>query len=180
MPDIRYIVIAGLGPDRPGIVAGCTNYLTERGLNVEDSRALVLGGEFGLMVLASGDSQSVSRVTQDFGTLEQLTGLLIVFRNTVSPEAHRAAKALPYLVEASAMDHEGIVHAVSQALYEAGINIVELETTVQNAPITGTPLFQLSARVDLPIEILADDVREALRAVGRKHNLDVELRPFYP
>jgi glycine cleavage system transcriptional repressor len=179
MSDTRYIVIAGLGPDRPGIVAESTWFLTERGANVEDSRALVLGGEFGLMILASGNQEALRRVTQDLGALEHATGLLIVYRNTVSPEEHRAAKTLPYVVEASAMDHEGIVHAVSQTLYDAGINIVELETTVLNAPITGTPLFKLVARVDLPGGISAETVREALVKVARQHNLDVELRPHY-
>jgi len=56
---------------------------------------------------------------------------------------------------------------------------VELETTVLNAPITGTPLFKLVARVDLPGGISAETVREALVKVARQHNLDVELRPHY-
>ena len=179
MSDTRYIVIAGLGPDRPGIVAECTRYLTERESNVEDSRALVLGGEFGLMVLASGETEAMRRVIQDLGTLEQATGLLIVYRDTVSPEQHRADQALPYVVEASAMDHEGIVHAVSRVLYECGINIVELETSVHNAPITGTPLFRLCASVDLPVGVPAETVRSALREVASRHNLDIEMKPGY-
>ena len=68
---------------------------------------------------------------------------------------------------------------MSQTLYDAGINIVELETTVHNAPITGTPLFKLSARVDLPAGISPDTVREALQGIARQHNLDVEMRPHY-
>lgn len=177
MPVQKYIVISGLGPDRPGIVAATTRYLTEHGANVEDSRAAVLGGEFGLLVLASGPPEAMDRVTSSLAALEDTTGLAFVARPTMSPEEHRRARALPYRVEANALDHEGIVHAITDVLYKAGINIVSLETSVRNAPVTGTELFSLVAHVDVPEGVPVEGVRAALANVARSQNLDVELRP---
>lgn len=177
MPVQKYIVISGLGPDRPGIVAVTTRFLTERGANVEDSRAAVLGGEFGLLVLASGPPEAIDRVNADISTLNASTGLTFAMRPTVSPEDHRRARAVPYRVEANALDHEGIVHAITDVLYTAGINIVSLETSVRNAPVTGTELFSLVAHVDVPDGVSVESVRAALAAVARSQNLDAEMRP---
>jgi glycine cleavage system transcriptional repressor len=177
MGDEKFIVLSGLGPDRPGIVAATTRFLRERGANVEDSRAAVLGGEFGLMVLASGTSDTVSGLLSAGEALDRATGIVFQMRETVSPETHRRERALPYRVEANAMDHEGIAHAVTDALYRAGINIVSMETAVRNAPITGTEVFSLVARVDIPDGVSPASVRAALNAVAHDQNLDVEMHP---
>lgn len=173
----QFAVISGLGPDRPGIVAAATRYLTDRGANVEDSRAAVLGGEFGLMVLASGGAGAIERVLGELAVLEEGTGIAFLGRQTVSPEDHRRARALPYRVEANALDHEGIVVAITDALYRAGINIVSLETSVRNAPVTGTELFSLVAHVDVPDGVSVAAVRSSLAEVARAQNLDAEMRP---
>ena len=176
MSDARFLVISGLGPDRPGLVAEATWFLTERGANVEDSRAIVLGGEFGLMMLASGAPESLRRITADLGILEHATGLLFTYRLTVSPEEHRRNRAVPYVIEASAIDHEGIVHAITECLYAAGINIVTLDTSVVNAPVTGTPLFRFEAQVDVPDGVSAEEVRSTLNKTAAERNLDIEMR----
>lgn len=177
MAEDQYLVLSALGPDRPGLVADTTRFLMDHGLNVEDSRAVVLGGEFGLMILASGPDTAVRGSIAEISRLEQATELHFLYRPTVSPEQHRKDHALPYRVEANAMDHEGIVQAVTNALYQAGINIVALETEVREAPVTGTPLFSLVAQVDLPATVSADAVRKSLSEIGAAHNLDIDFRP---
>jgi glycine cleavage system transcriptional repressor len=177
MAEQNYVVLSGLGPDRPGIVAAATRYLTERGTNVEDSRAAVLGGEFGLIILASGEAAAMQRVSADLALLTEATGLDFQVRETISPEAHRRARAMPYRVDVSAMDHEGIVNSLTEVLCSAGINIVSMETSVRNAPVTGTELFSLVARVDVPHNVIVQDVRAALAQVALAQNLDVEMRP---
>jgi len=145
MTTETFLVLSALGPDRPGLVAEVTEYLTERGVNVEDSRMAVLGAEFGILVLVSGTPEQVGRVERDAPTLTQKTGLGVMVRSTRSPEDHRRAMVIPCLVTAEAIDQEGIVRAVSRALHGVGVNIVALETSTYQAPDTGTPLFRLEA-----------------------------------
>jgi glycine cleavage system transcriptional repressor len=57
-------------------------------------------------------------------------------------------------VVAEAFDQEGIVRAVSRALHAARANIVSLETTAYEAPVTGSPLFRMEARIDVPKGLL--------------------------
>jgi glycine cleavage system transcriptional repressor len=175
MAETQHLALIGLGPDRPGIVAAATRVLKERGANIEDSRAAVLGGEFGFMVLASFPPGG-GTVAQCVEALESATGLNIVARATVSPEAHRQSRAIPYRVEANSLDHEGVVHAITQALYRSGVNIITLDSAVTNAPVTGTPVFSFAATVDVPADVPLEDVRAALTHVARLHNLDIEAR----
>lgn len=176
MDDPRYLVICALGADRPGLVAEVTHYAKERGANIEDSRMSILGGEFGILVLVSGDEASLERIAADRRQLETRADLQVMLRRTKSPAEHRQAAVLPCLVVAEALDHQGIVHAVAAELHALGINIVSLETVAYNAPVTGSPLFRLEARVDVPGGITVARVREAMERVARAESIDVDVR----
>ncbi len=171
-----FLVLSALGPDRPGLVAEITEYLTERGANVEDSRMAVLGGEFGVLILVSGTPHEIELIERERESLAVKTGLDLLVRRTKSPEDHRRAASVPCLVTAEALDHEGIVHAVSRALHAAGVNIVSLETSAYEAPVTGSPLFRLEARVDLPPAVTVGKLRKAMDVVAEAENLDIEVR----
>ena len=172
----RYLVLSALGADRPGLVAEVTEYLAERGVNVEDSRMAILGAEFGIQVLVSGAEASVARVVADQAMLETKTKLGILIRRTKSPEEHRRAAVIPCVVTADAIDHEGIVRAVALAISHLGINIVSLETSTYNAPITGSPLFRLEAKIDLPQGVSLAQFRRQMDEVAHRESLDIDVR----
>lgn len=172
----RYLVLSALGADRPGLVAEVTEYLAERGVNVEDSRMAILGAEFGIQVLVSGAEASVARVVADQAVLETKTKLGILIRRTKSPEEHRRAAVIPCVVTADAIDHEGIVRAVALAISHLGINIVSLETSTYNAPITGSPLFRLEAQIDLPQGVSLAQFRRQMDEVAHRESLDIDVR----
>lgn len=176
MSQDRYLVLSALGPDRPGLVAQVTSYLTHRGANIEDSRMAILGAEFGIMVLVSGSDAEMAAVERDRPQLESDTGLGVLTRPTKSPEEHRRSAVIPCLVTAEALDHEGIVRAIATRIAELGINIVSLETSAYNAPVTGSPLFRLEALVDVPRGTAISRVREAMAEVAQAENVDVEVR----
>jgi glycine cleavage system transcriptional repressor len=176
MATDSYLVLSALGPDRPGLVAEVTHFITERGGNIEDSRMAVFGAEFGIFVLVSGTSDEVAKMAGDAATLEAKTGLTVVTRPTKSPSEHRRAPTVPCIVTAEALDHEGFVRSVSSALAKTGVNIVSLETSAYNAPVTGSPLFRLEAQIDVPREVSIAKVREAMAEVAERQNIDIEVR----
>ena len=177
MMSDNYLVLAALGADRPGLVAEVTEFLSERGANIEDSRMVVLGAEFGIMVLVSGAEPVIEKVVAEAPRLEQKTGIGVIVRRTKSPEDHRRAAAIPCTVTVEALDHEGIVRAVAVAISKLGINIVSLETTAYNAPVTGSPLFRLEAAIDLPRGVSISELRARLDEVARVENLDLSVKP---
>ncbi len=172
----QFLVISALGSDRPGLVAEVTEYVSERGGNVEDSRMAVLGAEFGILLLVSGTGEEVLRIETDVAQIKEKTGLEVVFRRTKAPEEYRRAATIPCIVTAESLDQEGIVRAVSRALCRAGVNIVSLETSAYQAPVTGSPLFRMEARVDIPSGITVAKVRKAMDEVAEAENLDIDVR----
>lgn len=175
MTTERYLVLSALGPDRPGLVAEVTHYVTERGGNIEDSRMAVLGGEFGVMMLVSGSPDEIARVARDHAALRTATGLDVTTRDTKSPEEHRRAQSIPCVITCDAIDNPGIVRAVSRALRNLGLNIVSLETTTYEAPITGSPLFRLEAMCDVPKGVTLAKVRVAMHEVADRESIDIEV-----
>lgn len=172
----RHLALSALGPDRPGLVADVTRYIHARGGNIEDSRMAILGGEFGLLILISGTEPQLAAIAAELEDLHKVTGLVALVRQTKSPEEHRKATVMPCLVTAEALDREGIVRAVAAALHAIGINIVSLETSAYNAPVSGSPLFRLAARVDVPRGVTITQVRAALDEVARTEAIDVEVK----
>lgn len=171
-----YLVLSALGPDRPGLVADVTEYLTRRGANVEDSRMVILGAEFGILVLVSGSAEELATIANETAVLEKKTGLGILTRPTKSPNEHRRGFR-PFTITADALDQEGIVYAVAAALHKAGVNVVSLGTSTYEAPVTGSPLFRLEAHVDAPREVGLAQLRQALDEVAREENVDLDVRP---
>jgi glycine cleavage system transcriptional repressor len=176
MSTERYLVLSALGPDRPGLVAEVTDYLTERGVNIEDSRMAIMGAEFGILVLVSGSESSLHQVESERAVLEQKTKLAVTMRPTKSPEQHRRAAVIPCVVTAEALDHEGIVRAVAVGIARLGINIVSVETASYNAPVTGSPLFRLEVHVDLPRDVSLAQLRAQMAEVARAENLEIDVR----
>ena len=176
MTTETFLVLSALGPDRPGLVAEVTEYLTERGANIEDSRMAVLGGDFGVLVLVSGRPERIAAIEEHHELLSDRTGLSVMLRRTKSPTEHRRAAVIPCLVTAEAIDQEGIVRAVSRALHRVGVNIVSLHTTAYEAPVTGSPLFRLEALIDVPQTTGVARVRKAMEEVATAENLDIDVR----
>src|SRR5262249_39573309 len=148
----------------------------ERGVNVEDSRMAVLGAEFGILVLVSGTPEQIARVEKETDEVAKRTGLTVLVRRTKSPEEHRRAAVIPCVVTAEAIDQEGIVRAVARALHGVGVNIVSLETSTYEAPVTGSPLFRMEARIDVPQSTGVAKVRKAMDEVAATENLDIDVR----
>jgi glycine cleavage system transcriptional repressor len=173
----EYLVFTALGTDRPGIVAELTEILAGRGINVADSRMAVLGGEFALMMLVSGDAGQLAGARSDVTTACERLDLQLVVKDTRSPSAHRAGNVRSYEITVHALDHPGIVHAVTGTLRELGGNVVSLNTAAYQAAVTGAPLFEMALTADFPVAITAARLREALEGASETANADVEVRP---
>jgi glycine cleavage system transcriptional repressor len=173
----EYLVLTAVGTDRPGIVAELTAFLAGRGVNVADSHMAVLGGEFALMALVSGPAGAMSDLRKEVAALAEQMGLQLILKDTRSPAAHRAGHVRSYRVQVHALDHPGIVHAVTEAVRQLGGNVVALETTAYEAAVTGAPLFRMELAADFPASTGAARLREALAAVSEAANADIDVQP---
>jgi len=177
----EFLLLSATEPDRSGLVAELTGFIAERGCNVEDSRIVVLGGYAGLMVLLSGEPAELEEVLRGLEELRQRSGIRAVPNRVRAREAGAGPEAARMMVEASAIDHEGIIHALAEVVRRHGGNIVELESATESAPMSGEPLFRLQMSVWAPAEAGAgDELWRELESVARQEGVDLVLRPVPP
>ncbi|MBI4465622.1 MAG: ACT domain-containing protein [Acidobacteria bacterium] len=169
----EHLVITAVGPDRVGLVEKISELLVQEGCNIEDSKMAVFCGEFAIIVLVSGDATALQRVGQSLDSLTAQTGLTFFSKK---PAARVPVEsALPCRLLASCLDHPGVVHQLSSVLSRLGVNIESLETKTQEASMSGTPIFQLDARLSVPARVNLHELRRDLDEIARRENIDIEF-----
>ncbi len=170
-----YLVISGSGPDRVGLVDEISGFFSQRGINLEDSRMAVLGGEFALILLVSGEGAEIEWLNQHLVELVNSTGLLLQVRPTMAPTDRHLEKTLPFRLVVSGMDHPGIVRRFTNILHHHQANIEALETRVSPAPLSGTPVFTMECQLAVPARVKIKELRSELELVAEDENLDLDF-----
>ncbi len=171
----QYIVITVAGTDRVGLVDQITKILLEYNSNVEESRMARLGGEFAAIILISIPEKKVKDLAKGLEKLEKLS-LTVSSKITQTSDTRRFEGYVPYEIYVTGADQEGIVHRVSHYLSENGINIETLESSVVNAPTTGTPLFSMHGIVQAPAKITLIELRKRLNEIGNEMGTDIDIK----
>ena len=167
------LVISALAEDRPGIVDELSNVLYQQSLNIEDSRMTVLGGEFAILLLVSGEPSAIDAFQTQVNDIEQKLQMRMLIKAT--SESSAIENAIPYAVEVAALDHPGIVNNIASFFSARGINIVDLHTESYSAPHTGSPMFALHMTIGIAADTNIAQLREAFTQVCDELNLDAEL-----
>ncbi|MGI8906651.1 MAG: glycine cleavage system protein R [Candidatus Sumerlaeaceae bacterium] len=175
MSEKEHVIVTSVGSDRPGIVAELSGWILENGGNIEDSRMSQLGGEFATLVLVSGDTGLAQKLESAREQFASQCGQTISSKPVAAAPSAPAISHLRYQLKATALDHPGIVHQVSQLLREQSVNIVSASTHTTPAPFTGAPVFQFQMLVDVPGTTTAAKLRDQLRELGDRDNIDFTL-----
>ena len=138
--DKHLAVITAVGSDRIGIVDDFTSFIEDKKANIQESRMAVLGGEFAVIMLVSGQKRAISGLIGSVEELEKKSGLRIEIKPTIPQD--KDENSIPYLLECVSLDSPGLVHSVTRFIRQEGINIEDLETETTHAPWTGAPPFQ--------------------------------------
>ena len=171
----KYLVISAIGPDRPGIVDAVSDCAALHGCNLDESRMAVLGGEFAIIVLFTGQEKNILALRKALPALGKKLKLSISARPTSANPPVRKKDYLPYALKVNGMDQQGLVHSVTHVLAEKKINIQSLTTGSANAPVSGTPLFNLVASLEVPVSVSIAGLRQDLDTACNTLNIDYDL-----
>ena len=165
-------VLTLTGPDRIGIVDNVTRLLLDHGGNVETSRMARLGGEFAILMLVSMPAEQFAGLEQD---LEGLTVQGYKVTTTQAEQTYAEAHPgwLPYRIEVHGADHEGIIQEVAHYLSQRGINIESMDSETTPAPISGIPLFTMTAHIVVPPSLSGQGWEAGLESLGSRLNLEI-------
>lgn len=171
----KHLVITAVGDDRPGIVNDLTRHLLDSGCNILDSRMTILGGEFALILLLSGNWNSIAKVEETLPRMADKLGLTLNFKRT--ERRPQRGNLLSYHVDALAIDQPGLVHRVADFFSSRGINIETLNTDSYNAAHTGTPMFAISMTINIPADQSIAQIREQYLDFCDGLNMDGMMEP---
>lgn len=169
-------MITALGSDRPGLVSKLSKTILDCGCSIDDSRMIVMGGEFALLIQVSGSWNTIAKLESNLKTLEQSLGMTLVAKRT--QKKHYQTQALPYAIDVIAMDHPGIVYQLARFLSSRGINIEELSTNKYFAAHTGTPMFSLHITIWIPADTSISEFRDNFIEKCDELNLDAAIEPI--
>jgi glycine cleavage system regulatory protein len=166
------IVLTVVADDQPGIVEDLSDALATHDGNWTESSMMTLAGKFAGILLAEvpeGRADSFLRVLDSL----EAGGMQIVAQRSDTPA--RPANGKEYAIELVGQDHPGIVHDITEVLAGLGINVLELETTVQSASMSGETLFIAHARILVPEDVSPARLREEMEDLANELMVDIEL-----
>jgi len=167
------IVLSALGPDQPGLVDKISRHIFNLQLNIEDSRMSILGGEFAIMLLVSGDENNLKQLEKSIPELEAAFSDLVFTSKHTKQKQHQPG--LNYKVSVVALDHQGIVHNLTRFFSERNINIEDLNTNSYAAPHTGTKMFAVDMKLNIPENTAIVQLRDAFIQHCDDLNLDASF-----
>lgn len=173
MAERCWKVMTAVGTDRPGLVNGISRLIQEAGANLEDSRMAILGGEFAIVVLYSGEGSALQRVTDRSAEVGEALGLQLVIKDTQAKTNTPSVRG--YRLKVTGLDHPGIVQSVTGLLASREINVENFESRLTHAPMSGTPTFVLEARLQVPPSVSLAELRKELDALCGADQLDFAL-----
>src|SRR5438477_2828239 len=176
----RWFALSAIGRDRPGIVADLAELIYDCDCNLEDSSMTILGSEFAVLLLLSGEGPDVERhLTAGCKRLEWEKRLTVFFRPLEGDPAAVAPgrRVVQMECEVHGVDKAGIVARVARTLADHGVNITALQTQSGPGPETGTPMFTMRIRMAVPAALDQGVLRERLERIAAELRVDVTLRP---
>ena len=158
--------------DRPGLVDALSERVAAAGGNWLESRMARLAGQFAGILLVNVPDGNADALLQSLRALEA-EGLHITAERGGGEEPAEARRLVT--LELVGQDHPGIVRDIAHALAGRRVNIDELETEVVAGSFSGEALFRANARLSVPAELTADELRDTLEPLANELMVDIEL-----
>jgi len=166
------IVLTVVSDDRPGVVEVLSEVITDHDGNWAESSMLSLAGKFAGILLVQLPDDNVEAFFADLKALES-KGMQVVAQLSDAVPVDESAQE--HSLELVGQDRPGIVHEITEVLADFGINVQELETTVQSASMSGESLFMAHARIFIPADADREKLQEKLEDLANELMVDIEL-----
>ena len=173
----KHLVVTVFGKDHPGIVNYISKQVLEYHGNVEASRMARLGGGFAILMMVSVQEDNFDALCGGMRNLRD-EDYQVTMHETEQGTSIRYDGWLPYQLEVTGADHEGIIHDLTNYLTKHNINIETMDTDVVKAPMSGTPLFKMAGLIVVPPELSYTELKDALAHIGDKLGVDTKLSPY--
>lgn len=168
---LKHIVFTFIGDDKPGLVKRLADVISEHDGNWLESNLSQLAGKFtGIVLIAVEDTkrellcaslqalkaEGLQVVTENSGE-DSGTGLMAIELHILGP------------------DRPGIVRSISQALQQNNFNVVQLESRITSAAMSGDPMFEADVIVQVADQVDIDALLVDINDISLNLGIDIDL-----
>ncbi|HLK12998.1 MAG TPA: ACT domain-containing protein [Candidatus Binatia bacterium] len=172
----QWFALSAIGRDRPGIVADLAELIYECDCNLEDSSMTILGSEFAVLLLCSGEGPNLTeRLSAGCKRLEWEKRITVFFRPLEEAPAAPPVRGAALECTVTGVDKAGIVARVARTLADHGVNIEELRTESRPEPESGTPIYTMRIRMTGPPDLDRGALQARLERVAASLRVDLVL-----
>ena len=160
----HYLVITAVGTDRPGITDEITHLVAHSGCNIIDSRIALFGSEFTLIMLLSGNSNSISRIESTLPLKAQEHDLITVMKRTNK----HISRFFPYTADfhIEAKDSPGLIKHFTHFMASRKVDISTLSAnTIENGNPDIDNQLVLQINTNLPEECNLVSLQQEYKAL---------------
>jgi len=169
------LVLTATGADRAGLVDGLSEQIAASGCEIDESRMCVLGDQFAMLMLITGNWNALAKLEAMTPRLEEQLGLRLHIDRT--RQRPRSGPFVPYAVEVVTVNRPGVVNEVAHFFALRKINIEDVFTSAYPAPHTGTRMFSLHMTIAVPGDLSLANLRGEFMDFCDDLNLDAVLAP---
>ena len=165
------VVFTFIGEDKPGLVESISKIISDHHGNWLESRLSQLAGRFAGIIQVGADDDQIEVLISSLQGLKDQGLTVVVERGSEISEEKTSKHTLTLL----GLDRPGIVHDVSSALATQKINVLELNTNIVKAAMTGEPMFDAKAVVEYAASTDLLQLAEELEVISTELGVDIEL-----
>ncbi|MGE0825222.1 MAG: glycine cleavage system protein R [Candidatus Binatia bacterium] len=176
----KWFALSAIAQDHPGIVADLAELIYACDCNLEDSSMTVLGSEFAVLLLLSGQGQDLERrLSSACKRLEWEKRVTVFFRPLDGePTPHLAdGPVTAYELHATGIDKAGIVARITRCLADHGVNITHMQTHARPEPGSGTSIYTMQIQMDVSNLIDITELHKQLDHIADALHIHVDLIP---
>jgi glycine cleavage system regulatory protein len=166
------LVFTFVGVDKPGLVEKLSKTVAEHGGNWLESRMSELAGQFaGIVKVEVARDQAVALRAALLALCEPEFSVVVA----ASAGEISAGNFRQLRLTIVGNDRPGIMREVSHALAVRHISVSEMDTSITSAPMSGDPLFEATARIQVPQALDLDELNAQLDTIANALTVTIDL-----
>jgi len=170
------LIISMIGEDRPGLVERLAQCVADHEGSWIESSFARLAGKFAGVARVVMPSAQVSALQQTLGQMANEMHLQIsAERADADDQAQENEQDKPIGMNVVGLDRAGIVKEISAALAARGVNVLKMQSSAFNAPMSGERMFEMQATLSKPTDLSMVELNQAFDAVESTMGVEVSL-----
>ena len=171
--DTESVILTVIGDDKPGLVERLATIVADHHGHWLESRMARLAGQFAGILQVEVAAAHREALVQALNRVHE--GSLQVTASRLGASEADAAMSQRVRLDLVGTDRPGIVQQISRVIAACGVNVEEIETTAESAPMSGETLFKATASLQVPSGVALAKLQEDLEEVSQDLMVDITL-----